>query len=313
MGGIMAGTPSLAARRRATTLVICLLSSVAILTPLSAANAARPVITYVLPESGRTVAGGRSVEVTVSQGEIKANAFSAMAASGGMFGGLLGASVDAANGKTAEERIGSVRDALLDFDADGLAIETTRRALGAVDWMQPADIKFSKDSTVLGEMGFLDGGEAAQAAFIGYTYEMAQDFSYVRVVATLQFANKALPANSTKPESRLQADKLAYMQTVICDVTLPKPGADGPQNAQLWAADDGKLVKQALTKAFADVEALMPRALALSDADVSAMNDAAKPVQKADGLSGRVVETADGHVLIWQNGYVQADRLPQNP
>lgn len=309
----MAGTPSLAARRRATTLVIYVLSSVAVLAPLSAAQAARPVITYVLPENGRTVPGGRSIEVTVSQGEIKANAYSAMAATGGMFGGLLGASVDAANGKTAEERIGVVRDALLDFDADGLAIDTTQRALSTVDWMQPADIKFSKDSTVLGEMGFLDGGEAAQAAFINYSYEMAQDFSYVRVKATLQFANKALPAGSTKPEQRFQPAKLAYTQTIICDVALPKPGADGPANAQLWAADDGKLVKQALTNAFADVEALLPRTLSLTAADVAAMTDAAKPTQKADGFSGHVLESADGHVLIWQNGYVQADRLPLNP
>jgi len=258
------------------------------------------------------IPGGRSVEVVVSQGEIGANAFSTIAASGGAFGGLLGASIDASNGKAAEQKIMVVRDTLLDFDVDGLAIDATRKALAKVDWMQPGDVAFSKDSTTRGYISFLNAGTLPQAAFFRYSYEMSTDFTYVRVTLNMRFADKAQVADGVKPD-RLLFENTAYMQTIVCDIALPKPGETGEENAALWAAEDGKLVRQALVKAFADVETFIPRTLALTDADFTAMSDSSKPMQRIHGLNGRVVETADGHLLIWNGGFVQSDTLQQNP
>lgn len=311
----MAYMPLLASRRRAATFAFCLLSSVAVMAPLSAGSAETHKISSLLQEGSRLVPGGRSVEVVVSQGEIKPNAFSAMAASGGAFGGLLGASIDAANGKEAEQKITVVRDTLLDFDADGLAIDTTRKALAKLDWMQPGDVAFSKDSTARGYISFVNAGAQLQAAFFRYSYEMATDFTYVRVTVNMRFTDKAQAADGMKPD-RLLADNTAYMQTIVCDIALPKPDENdefGEANAALWAADDGKLVKQALVKAFSDIETFIPRTLALTDADFAAMSDKSKPKQEVHGANGRVLESDDGHLLIWNGGFVQSDTLQQNP
>jgi len=312
----MTGMPSTASRRFAGFVTILMLSSCVAVLPLSDAAAKAPVIPSVIAESARTVPGGRSVRVEVSQPELRwtiGNSVVGATAVGGVFGTLVGVSIDSANGKTAEERITPIRDALLDFDTDGLAIETTRNALSKVDWMQPGDIGFTRDSSFLGRANFVNAGTASQAAFFLYSYEMASDFSHVRVMVSLQFVNKMPPADNTKAATPFPPVQPVYTQGIVCDVALPKAGNDAAANAALWAADDGKLMKQALTMAFADVQGLIPRALDLTDADVALMNGADKPMQTVDGFNGHVVEAADNHLLIWNSGFIQADTLPQNP
>ncbi len=130
----------------------------------------------------------------------------------------------------------------------------------------------------------------------------------MRVVAQVQFANKA--STSDKPENRLKYNKLAYVEAITSIVTLPNPGKDLDANAQLWAADNGKLALSALTLAFGNIEKLIPRTLALTDADVKTMNGKDKPNTFAGGFRGRLQETSTGHQLLWSNGFIEADTLP---
>lgn len=280
------------------------------LVPLSAHAATTPAF---VAEGARSVPGGRAVEVTVGQAEIRSNISSSMAVAGGfgLLGAVVGSNIDSSRAKVAETTISPLRDALLDFDTDGLAVSATRSALATVDWMQPVDIKVSKDPTTLGMGSFLDASDAAQGAFFNYDYEMSADFSTIKVVLSIQFANKALAEGASKPESRFAWGKLAYAQTLVSNIALPAPAATPDANAQLWAAGDGKLAKQALTLAFSNIQTLIPRTLALSESDISALNDKAKVKETTNGYTGRVQEKTDGHVLLWANSFVETDTLPQ--
>ncbi len=265
-----------------------------------------------IAEPARVVAGGRAIQVLVAQAEIKSEinpSNIAVATGGGLLGGLLAAAQDASRAKKAEAAIEPVRAALAGFDADGLALATTKAALGQVAWFQPVAIVFGKDSSVLGENAVLDKTTAAQVAFIEYSYDLSPSFDSVRVVAKLQFANKALPASSTKPEARLNARNLAYAQSITSIVILPAPG-DINANAASWSADGAKKARAALTVAFGTIEKLLPRTLTLTEDETKAMNAKDKPRGVAGGFSGRIQSTDGPVTLLWAGGFVHAQPLP---
>ncbi len=287
---------------------MALASSVA----LSGALAAS--IPNVIEEQSRTVAGGRAIEVVVAQSEIKSDinpSNLAVVTGGGLLGGLLAASQNASRAKKAEAAITPLRDALVNFDVDGLSLETTKHAVAQVSWLQPTAIILSKDSSVLGRSGYLDSSGVSQVSFIDYSYDVSPDFASIRVVARLQFANKALPAGSTKPDSRLSPRNLAYVQTITSVISLPGAGKDINANAASWAADGGKAAKAALTLAFASIDHLLPRTLGLTAADIKTMSGKDKPRGMAGGFAGRMQESGPSGDLLWAGGFVEAQLLPQ--
>lgn len=269
----------------------------------------------VVEEPARTVAGGRSVQVLVAQSEIKSDinpSNIAVATGGGLLGGLLAASQNASRTKKAEAAIEPIRVALTGFDADALALATTKTAFNEIAWLQPATetAALSKDSSLLGKSAMLDSGTASQIAFIEYSYDVSPDFSSIRVVAKLAFANKQGSAvTAAKPETRLLPKNLAYAQSVTSVVSLATPGADLDANAALWSADQGKAARAALTTAFADVQQLLVRTLALTAADVKAMNAKDKKKGSAGGFVGRIQETTPSGTLLWSGGFIHAQTL----
>lgn len=296
---------SVARSRRVTASILAagILTGCAGFLPLSAAHAAKAPT--VVAESSRTVTGGRSLEVTVGQAEIASRITSVSGATGGMVGGLLGAAIDSSRAKGHEATITQVRDSLLDFDTDGLAISTTREALTGLDWLAASELRFSKDASYFGKTELLDTGDASQAAFFDYYYELMPDFSAVRVVLTVQFINKAVPEGK-KPDARFKPANLAYAQTFTTTVALPAPGADITANAALWSADNGKRAREALTLAFADTGKVMARALVLNEADYKTMTAAGS--FKIDPESEH-----SGQATLSAAGFTVTDTLPQNP
>jgi len=274
--------------------------------PLGSAAIAAPK--NVVEEPARTVAGGRAVQVLVAQAEIKSDinpSNIAVITGGGLLGGLLSAAQNASRTKKAETAIEPLRSALTGFDADALALDTTKTALAETAWMQPAATGFSKDSSLLGKSAQLDAATAAQVAFIEYSYDVSPDFSSIRVVAKVEFANKAVPAAGTaKPESRLSPKNLAYAQSATSIVTLPTPGADLDANAAMWAADGGKVARAAIAQGFAEVGKLLPRTLALTAADIKTMSAKDKKKGVAGGFAGRIQESTGAQTLLWSGAFI---------
>lgn len=277
----------------------------------SAATAAAPV--NVVTEDARSVRGGRAVQVLVAQSEIKSNinpSNIAVATGGGLLGGALAASQNASRTKKAETLIEPVREALTGFDGDRLAQDTTNAAFAQVPWLRSASISFSKDSSPVGKSSALDSIGASQVAFVEYTYDFSPDFADLRVVAKVEFANKAMPAGGTKPESRVSRKNLAYSQQVTTIVSLPAPVEEKAGNAAQWGANGGKAAREALTMAFAEMEKLLPRTLALTAADVAAMAAKTNPKRNVGGFAGRVVASPSGETLLWGPGFIWHRILP---
>ena len=270
----------------------------------SAAIAApSPVVTGEM----HAVPADRAVQVLVAQSEIKSNinpSNIAVATGGGLLGGLMAASQNASRTKKAEALIEPVREALIDFDVDQLAQDTTRAALAQVPWLQNAPISFSKDSSPVGKSGSLDSIGASQVAFVEYSYDFSPDFAELRVVAKVEFADKAMPAAATKPEARVNRKNLAYAQQATAIVSLPVPVDDKAANVAQWSADGAKLTRAALTTAFADLEQLLPRTLALTTDEVKAMGAKTNAKGKAGGFAGRIQESPTGVTLLWGPGFV---------
>lgn len=280
--------------------------------PVGSAAIAAPAV--VVTEQARTVPGGRAVQVLVAQSEIKSNinpSNLAVATGGGLLGGLMAASQNASRTKKAEVLIEPVREALTDFDVDRLALEATTAAVAQVPWLQGAAISFAKDSSPVGKSQALDAIGASQVAFVEYTYDFSPDFADLRVVAKIEFADKALPAASaTKPESRVSRKNLAYAQQVTAIVSLPAPVEEKAGNAAQWSADGAKAAREALTLAFAKMQELLPRTLALTGAEVDAMAAKTNPKSTVGGFGGRVQESATGETLLWGPGFVWRRTLP---
>ncbi|HEY5722618.1 MAG TPA: hypothetical protein VIT45_09880, partial [Allosphingosinicella sp.] len=138
----------------------------------AAIAAPSPIVT----EEMHAVPADRAVQVLVAQSEIKSNinpSNIAVATGGGLLGGLMAASQNASRTKKAEALIEPVREALMDFDVDGLALDTTKRAFAQVPWLQNAPVSFSKDSSPVGKSGSLDTIGASQVAFVEYSYDFS--------------------------------------------------------------------------------------------------------------------------------------------
>lgn len=262
------------------------------------AQAAPKPVKYVLQEAARPVAGGRAVRVSVGQAELGSNINSTLGfamVAGGAVGVLIEAGVGADRAKRAQLGITPIRRGLMDFDADQLAIDSTKAALAAMPWLEGQEPAFSRDATLFGSSDFLTAAPTSQVAYFTYTYDMAPDFSSVNVSVGIAIANKE-QAKKGQPYTRLLDKNLVYGQRVSSVVRLANPTTP-VENAQRWAANDGALAKKALALAFTEAGALIPRALTLTDADVARFNAAER---KTIGvLGGKPMEEDAGGSLLF--------------
>jgi len=267
----------------------------------------------ILSEQARAVDGGRSVQVLVAQEEIKSDINQSnivVATGGGLLGALIDAGINSERAKKAEAAIQPVRAALAGYDVDALAQATTSNAIAKTPWFQPRSSAFGRDTTILGKSAALDASPTAQVAFFEYAYDTSPDFSSIRVSMTVQMASKAIPTGK-KPEFRLQPKALAYAQTVTSVVSLASPSKVATENAAQWAADGGKLARKALAAGFDEVGLLIPRALTLSEADLTAMSAKDKKVALLGGYSGRIQEEAPSGTLLFTGGLVHVQTISQ--
>jgi hypothetical protein len=262
------------------------------------AQAAPKPLKYVLQETARPVAGGRAVQVSVGQAELGSNINSTLGfamVAGGAVGVLIEAGVGADRAQRAQLGITPIRRSLMDFDADQLAIDSTKSALAAMPWLEGQEPAFTRDATIFGKSDYLTAAPTSQVVYFTYVYDMAPDFSSVNVSVGIAIANKE-QAKKGQPFTRLFDKNLVYGQRVSSVVRLANPTTP-VENAQRWAANDGALAKKALALAFTEVGALIPRALTLTDADAARFNAAER--KTIASLGGKPMEEDDGGTLLF--------------
>lgn len=265
----------------------------------------------VLPEVSRAIEGGRSVQVVVPQPELAANITPsnvAGAMGGGLIGAMIDSSVQANRAGRAEVGITPIRATLFDFDVDALAIGTTNAVTASLPWFNAQPAAFGRDASPFGKNAALDGSTAPQVAFFEYAYGVSPDFATVRVSVNVMVANKADPA-VRRPEQRLQPRYLVYAQTLTSVMQLPSPTTPD-ENSVRWAANDGALMRQALTAAFGDLATLVPRALQFTDAEMQAAAAAPRNTDRAFPGS-RVIEQNENGTLLLSGGLVHVQTLSQ--
>jgi hypothetical protein len=277
----------------------------------AAAFCASPVfaadINTVMSEADRVVPGGRSVEVVVPQAEIGAGVNLSYAGDflgGGLFGALIDVNIEIARGKAAQAAVTPLRTELVDFDADQMAIDTTKAAVSQVPWFQGGEPVFAHDPTALAKGAFLSSGASDQAAFFDFNYDTSPDFSSIRVGVTVTIAKKGPTGND--PRSRLEPRNLVFAQSVTSVVQLPDPG-DAQENAARWQVRDGEAAKRALVAGFREAGILIPRALTLTDEDVKRMDAGER--KTVGGVSGQVVEGGPGGTLLFNKGLIHVQTL----
>jgi hypothetical protein len=148
---------------------------------------------------------------------------------------------------------------------------------------------------MFGKSDYLTAAPTSQVVYFTYVYDMAPDFSSVNVSVGIAIANKE-QAKKGQPFTRLLDKNLVYGQRVSSVVRLANPTAPA-ENAQRWAANDSALAKKALALAFTEVAALIPRALTLTDADVTRINAAER--KTIASLGGKPMEEGAGGSLLF--------------
>jgi hypothetical protein len=308
-----------------TRLLAAACAAALVATSVSAPVAAKPA--SLVPEAMIKDQRQRSVRVLVAQSEIKSNINGSqlgtaimVAAGGGLLAGLVGGLITAAQNaereKQAEALIAPLRTSLADFDADRLAQDSAQASLTNVAWLKGAPTSFGKDSSPLGKSDYLNTA-ADQVVFVEYSYDLSPEFDSVRVIETVQVANKALPALrkglTAKPQDRITR-YLAYSHTITSAVLLPDADPKNKKaNAERWAANGGELARRGVAQAFARLVDLTPRALALTQAEVKTMKDSKRPRAAYGGLSGRLVSRDDKGTLIWANQFIAVQPLAAVP
>jgi hypothetical protein len=262
------------------------------------AQAAPKPLKYVLPEAARPVAGGRAVQVSVGQAEIGSNINSTLGfamVAGGALGVIVEAGVGADRAQRAQLGITPIPRGLMDFDADQMAIDSTKAPLAAMPRLEGQEPAFSRDATLFGKNDFLTAAATSQVVYFTYVDDMAPDFSSVNVSVGIAIANRE-QAKKGQPYTRLLDNNLVFGQRVSSVVRLANPTTP-VENAQRWAANDSALAKKALALAFTKAGELVPRALTLTDADVARFN--ATERRTIGPLGGKLMEEDRGAVLLF--------------
>lgn len=270
---------------------------------------------YLMPPAMRTAQATRNVEIVVGQSEIKSNinqSYVSVAMGGGLLGAIIDAKIEADRAKRAEAAIVPVRDGLVGFDADALALETTKAIMAGSPWLASGDPVFGHDVSLAGKSDALDKLSSDQAVFFEYIYDLSPDFESVRVMVTIQVVNKAM-GPSKKPVGRFYPRQLVYSQTLTSVITLPRRGKDVEANAAIWGADQAALTRKALTLGFKDLVGLAPIAFDMTAASAKATTTRDKKFVSVGGVYGRSLKVEGDSELIFSNvgGLARARLLPE--
>jgi hypothetical protein len=201
----------------------------------------------------------------------------------------------------AERTITPLRLALGGFDVDALAKASTEKAFATMPWVASQGTTLSK--TVLPTPA------APRVAHIRYSYDMSPDFSAIRLFAEIDFLREGASQDG-KAYGKFSS---FYAQSITSIVQLRKRSYEASENVSAWSAEDAKQAKAAFTQAFGSIEALLPFALGLNDADIKAYGAKDREQGFGAGYNGPLIKRGGANaddILIWNKGLLFVHTLP---
>jgi hypothetical protein len=264
-------------------------------------------------EAERTVANGRAVPIELQTPEIgSAYAMGRVAewsssGSNGYYYWSSGTFSEAPAlaqlaGREAEVRAAPLRKALQGFDGSTLVLNAVQNGIKEVSWFSPNPLEVLGKPRESSPLDFVYAAPTSQAAIISTSYYLSHDCGQIEVKAEIRIIKKI----------KKSVVMVAYQQ-VTSVVQLPNPSFDSNANVRRWSADNGAAARRAIAAGSARLEKLIPRALSLSQADITAYAAKDREMAQAAGRFGPVLERdLDGprSVLIWSNGLISVQPLP---
>jgi hypothetical protein len=279
---------------------------------------------YVAPEA-RSIAGGRDLQIVVVHPEIGANFKPVDLMSpflGGLVGALIQSRINTEKSRTAELSIVPLRDALVDFDFDAFALNSSTAALSKIDWLDLKETRISRDSSEIGLVKALNGAATSQVMFLYYDYAADADFSSVVVAASGTLVNKAMPRDRRvqKPSMRFWPNYLAFNQTVRSVIRLRNADHRNPEaNLGAWSADHGRLARAALELGTQRCLQMLQQSLEMSASEAADMQKQKdRKMYVLPGVPGWVLESDASHLKTysaeekWITYYEKIDATPSS-
>lgn len=266
---------------------------------------------HTIDPSGRTVPGGRDVQVVVEQREIQTRIVESnltAATGGGLLIALIDAGVNQARVNAAEKNVVPLRDALTGYEFDAKVQSALKESMAKNPWLGIRNVSFVKEMNTDLANAALDATTADQLAFVTYDYAAAADFRSIEVTLGVALANKAL-IEGQPPAARLKPANLAYTRLFKSVVPLDSPADDGAANVARWSADGARLARTSVDTGIARVHWMMERSLEQTAEAAAAVAKA--PKANAATYAGKLVEkTPHGdlvEVLLPINMWVLAE------
>jgi len=299
-----------------TAVRLALTALIASLWAVSAQAATDPAMAFpkapiVLPAGHADASVWQTLNIDSEQTEIATSIDSGRIMSNAGGGGLIGSLIimSAVNTKPkilrnlkdkADIGIASIRAGLKDFDVDGLALATVRRGAASMGLQDASSITVTKAPALEAWHTAQQAAGTTPRAMVFLQYDASPDFMQIRVLARL-LIEEGQPG---------KARTLAYLP-ILSIVQLRENAFDPDRNAQAWGKDNAALARQALTAAFAQIEHLLPRAVALTESDVALWSAKMTPKVFAAGFNGPLIErTANGGTVLWQNALISVETAP---
>lgn len=204
--------------------------------------------------------------------------------------------------REAEVRAGPLRKALQGFDGSSLVITAVKNGIKDVAWLAPNPLEVLERPRTSSPLDFVAVAPTNQVAMISASYYLSHDCSQIEVKAEIRILKKV----------KKSVEVIAY-QKVVSVVQLTKPSFDPNANVRAWSANNGAAAQRAIAAGSARLERLVPRALALTQADITAYDAKNREMAQAAGRFGPVLDRGldgPGSVLIWSKGLVSVQALP---
>lgn len=269
-----------------------------------------PDAVVLLPDTVRAAGSAWEVYVDVEQASIGTtiDIGRVMPNSGG--GGLLGALIIEGRydnrkpiaqdlQQRAEATVAPIRSSLADLDTDAMALESLRTAFSNASWLKVHSLSLAKEPLVQASKFPTTEVLSMPHALLAVRYEFSPDFTQIRVVAHL------IVTQSSKGVSHL----IAHVP-MISTVQLRNRAFEIEANANQWARDNAVLARTAVARAFAGLTRVLPRALALTAADVRTWSSKDAPKAFAAGFNGTILEKTTADLILWQDALVVVATLP---
>lgn len=249
--------------------------------------------------------------VGVKQSEIyaviqpSANPLMGAGAIGAAIGSLEESAIDNSNYKANQKNVGPLRDALLSFDFDSLALADFQAQLPKAAWLHLGQVTLTKDTSGEGYDKPMNASQVPYTLFVSLDYHLSIDYRQLLVTEHLWLSPKPVPGSTLRhgangytytvpgsdPGNAVYANTVTY-ETAIPDGVIPHQLAhqEAVDDAvQYWAKDNAAVTRSTLTTALSE----------LSRLGLQCLQDYDKPVEAKDEVA---VGSKEGHIIEKEDG-----------